>query len=47
MPEQLARDPKGGPPIVGMEGIDVPPVALVDQSAFIRTARLGLPGNVA
>ena len=46
MPAQRARDPQEGPPTVGMEGIDVPPVALVDPSAFIRTARLGLPGNV-
>ncbi|MCY3839805.1 MAG: DUF2384 domain-containing protein [Gammaproteobacteria bacterium] len=46
MPEQRARDPERGPLVVGMEGIDVSPVALVDQSAFIRTARLGLPGNV-
>ena len=46
MPERRARDSKGGPPVAGMEGIDVSPVALVDQSAFIRAARRGLPGNV-
>ena len=49
MPEQLSRDPKGRPtpiPPAGMESIDVSPLALVDQSAFIRTVRLGLPGKV-
>ncbi len=49
MPEELPRDPKRRSkpiPALGMEGIDVSPRALVDQSTFIRTARPGPSGNV-
>ena len=32
--------------MAGIEGIDVPAAVLADRSAYIRTARRGLPGRV-
>ncbi len=49
MREPLARESKRhseSTHAVGMDGIDVSPLALADPSAFIRTARLGLPGAI-
>ena len=33
-------------PATGFEGVDVPPAAFIDRSAFIDAARAGLPGEV-
>ena len=49
MRETLARDsnrPTRSTHAEGIDGIDLPPLALEEPSSFIQTARQGLPGTV-
>ena len=43
--EAVARE-AAEQPVGGLQGIDVPPAALADRSAFIEAVRAGLPGEV-
>ncbi len=43
--ETVAREATGQP-AGGLRGIDVPPAALADRSAFVEAVRAGLPGEV-
>ena len=46
MQRQFATSPEASPVTGGIEGIEIPHVAFVDQSAFIRAARAGVSGTV-